>query len=744
MKNFDAYLQRAQLPKWKDSYIDYGSLKETLKQFGKRRRQLQRGDLDWSTVLESHNNNDTNNTSNDETENNAAFGYTLQDTSADSNSEGVFRSSDTKEDRLSKLEHDEFKTNLQAQLDKATRWFHASWVELQSTSFEKEEREEEGGILDLYGFAVVNICVLRQLILKYNAYVRMHDGTMFVSEWEILQHPQSPLPSLLSTSLMVSELEQVGEDASVDYSIKTVVPSLLALEPLQDRMMTMPSYWMMSDSPEAVASRKTNKQLLSDFRSRADELESLLDQTSWKQQTRQSPNKTERLLLTIRSFYMIGAGNLGISMEPKFLYAQVRGFKKEMKALAVWRERPLAVERGDEEVFVTGEMDPANVWPLFLNLVSCFLFMMNNYIIEPSSAYYANALGSSDALSGVMMGMAPWFALTSAVGYSIWTNKSYKQPILFAGTLMVIGNTLYGAAYSYQSMTMCLVGRAISGFGAPRIINRRYVADATPFSLRTISSAAFALTTALGAASGPGFAILLDLVPEFEFYLPILGVQTFNAMTGPGFVMAVLWFVFTIAIVISFGEPNRSGLDELKQREEAKKKQASEAALMDMDAAGLQAFDEDDDSVGSLSVGSFDKRRRKEGFQDEDGGEDEDEEIVSKHSPMYCIRNMTRATALCMGLIFMKRIALEVGTNLTFVSKNYFVFTVPLVDSLSRCFPVFPIFFLVIPAEYRWIDVRYYEKPIFVVDPKRWNTPSGERFDRDSCFHICRMALTVS
>ena len=64
-------------------------------------------------------------------------------------------------------------------------------------------------------------------------------------------------------------------------------------------------------------------------------------------------------------------------------------------------------------------------------------------------------------------------------------------------------------------------------------------------------NAAFAMATAIGAASGPGGAILLDMVPEFQFTLPILGIQTFNGMTGPGFVMALLWFVFLIAIVFS-------------------------------------------------------------------------------------------------------------------------------------------------------------------------------------------------
>jgi hypothetical protein len=44
------------------------------------------------------------------------------------------------------------------------------------------------------------------------------------------------------------------------------------------------------------------------------------------------------------------------------------------------------------------------------------------------------------------------------------------------------------------------------------------------------ASAAFALATALGAALGPGMAIILDLF-DFEFCLPGFGKQTFNGMT---------------------------------------------------------------------------------------------------------------------------------------------------------------------------------------------------------------------
>ena len=231
----------------------------------------------------------------------------------------------------------------------------------------------------------------------------------------------------------------------------------------------------------------------------------------------------------------------GLILEPKFLLLRGRHLKKEMEDVAKWRRtiatKPelLRLGPGDAVPALMDDgkkgLDPENVIPLILNLVSCFLFMMNNYVIEPSSAYYANALGSSDALAGIMIGAQPWFAMLSAVGYSFWTNSTYKTPIIFSGCLMMIGNLMYSNAYEYRSMEMCLIGRAITGLGAPRVINRRYVADATPFYLRTASSAAFATATALGAALGPGTAIILDLF-DFKFYIPGLGEQAFNGMTG--------------------------------------------------------------------------------------------------------------------------------------------------------------------------------------------------------------------
>jgi len=44
---------------------------------------------------------------------------------------------------------------------------------------------------------------------------------------------------------------------------------------------------------------------------------------------------------------------------------------------------------------------------------------------------------------------------------------------------------MYSFGDNYKSDTMCILGRAITGLGGPRLINRRYVAGATPSTLHT-------------------------------------------------------------------------------------------------------------------------------------------------------------------------------------------------------------------------------------------------------------------
>jgi hypothetical protein len=100
------------------------------------------------------------------------------------------------------------------------------------------------------------------------------------------------------------------------------------------------------------------------------------------------------------------------------------------------------------------------------------------------------------------------------------------------------------------------------------------------------------MATALGAALGPGMAIVLDQVNEFEFGLPFLQTQYFNGMTGPGFFMSLNWLIYMICIVFFFGEPTRSGLDELKKREETDSKKKS--LLSEIEMASMKGSDADE------------------------------------------------------------------------------------------------------------------------------------------------------
>lgn len=306
--------------------------------------------------------------------------------------------------------------------------------------------------------------------------------------------------------------------------------------------------------------------------------------------------------------------------------------------------------------------------------------MMNSYIIEPSSAHYAEALGSKDAVAGLMLGATPLFALTSCIAYSYWTNYNYRNPLLFAGILQFLGNFCYANAYAYQSIELCLIGRAMTGLGAPRIINRRYVADATPFKLRTMTSAMFAMAMAVGSACGPGMAILLDMVPEFQFHLPFLETQYFNGMTGPGYFMSLNWFMYTLCIASFFTEPTRSGLEELKKRE---------GQLDEVDEVELAMMSLADGKVMRVSEsGTFD------GTFDCSLLKRQDSRIMSYFNTAKtktvgrihccsCLQHMTKPVVICMSLIFMKRITLEsiVGST-SIITKNRYGWTIKNVGAL--------------------------------------------------------------
>jgi len=518
----------------------------------------------------------------------------------------------------------------------------------------KEQYERVGNeILELLAFVVTNVICLRQILIRYDAFVRTFDGRP-LTQWYFQ--------------------EKMGNSDGMDGASSDHLTDIFHLEALLEletsfaaQMAKTRESYGDGDKSNAVEYGSVSSPYLQAFTKQAAGFRSLLDKTSISVSRAAGGHivKRDRFVNTMRTlqfYFLRGSGLRGMAMEPKLLLMRGRHLKEEMRMIAVWREtREFSAASQKDE----GEMiDPKNILPLLLNLIACFIYMMGHYIIEPSSAYYAEALGFDDSMAGLMMGLSPTFAIVSAVGYSIWTNHNYKTPILFACSLAFVGNLLYACALSYQSMTICLVGRALTGLGATKVINRRYVADATTVALRTPANAALALGTALGAAMGPALALVIaDL--DFNFVLPLFGQQNFNAMTGPGFIMALLWLLFAIVASFAFTEPVRSGVEELKQREAVSPSDPPSPLMRHKSGCFTKNADNE-----------WDKKSLEEAM-----------EVITKSSKSgslrHCLQNMTKPVVVTMAIIFMKRVALEflVGST-SIITKNRYGWSIKNVGTL--------------------------------------------------------------
>ena len=145
----------------------------------------------------------------------------------------------------------------------------------------------------------------------------------------------------------------------------------------------------------------------------------------------------------------------------------------------------------DEETLVSKFLLKTSSIGLILNLFTTFLYMANQYILAPTSGSYSNALGMSEYLNGLILGLAPAAALISSLLYSSWSNYSFKSPLLCGVFFGFLGNLLYAVALQFNSPQLLFAGRLISGFGGTRVISRRYIADHVSLSDRTNASSSF-------------------------------------------------------------------------------------------------------------------------------------------------------------------------------------------------------------------------------------------------------------
>eukprot|EP00554_Chaetoceros_debilis_P001690 CAMPEP_0194082180 /NCGR_PEP_ID=MMETSP0149-20130528/7761_1 /TAXON_ID=122233 /ORGANISM="Chaetoceros debilis, Strain MM31A-1" /LENGTH=778 /DNA_ID=CAMNT_0038764267 /DNA_START=599 /DNA_END=2935 /DNA_ORIENTATION=+ len=267
-------------------------------------------------------------------------------------------------------------------------------------------------------------------------------------------------------------------------------------------------------------------------------------------------------------YYLLAGGRLNeLMLQPSFIRTRGAKLKKEIKHFADWR-----LKRNEFAYQYSHEYDTQSTSfmsmftpSLWLTFASQMLYMMNHYIIEPSSTNYIHELGGNDALSGLLIGVAPWAALIAAFVYSLWSNHNFRHPLLCSAVFLSAGSFTYASAYKFNSIPMAMAGRFLSGLGAPCGVNIRIIADTVPSRLRTPISLMFMTTSALGQSIGPGAAVLLDYM-DVDIQVPVLGRIVINGMTGPGYLMTILWLIYFAGLLIYFEDKERVGLQEIIER----------------------------------------------------------------------------------------------------------------------------------------------------------------------------------
>jgi hypothetical protein len=195
---------------------------------------------------------------------------------------------------------------------------------------------------------------------------------------------------------------------------------------------------------------------------------------------------------------------------------------------------------------------------LYINLFVTFVYSANQYVVAPTSAQYANRLGMSPSMSGMIIGLAPLAALLSSLVYSMWSNTSFKLPLLSSIFCGVLGNFFYASALQNESVMMLFVGRLISGFGSTRVISRRYIADHVSVADRLFASTQFVTAGALGLSFGPLIAAIVERM-DIQFDILSWSGKTilfrYETVTAPGWIMMCMWIVCFWGVLLQFQEP---------------------------------------------------------------------------------------------------------------------------------------------------------------------------------------------
>ena len=568
--------------------------------------------------------------------------------------------------RASNSERQEVVVFLAWEVDKVAMFYLAQWqrlsqmlVDFNAKQYERQPQQSGEAIastlvadpavvslgeeiLELLAFCVINIVTVRQILIRYDAFARACEGT------PMLHYYMKKIKS---------------------FKGQTSLRKILLHEELN----------ALADSFSIMS--KGNPELSTQFDAQRSQFEAVLESSERAEELSSAGHVAfhDNLLQSLRHYFMLGLIEDRLGYEPAYLLSRGRSLSAEMRIVAEWRNRGDSLYKMQQKK-VERKMSGKEIFNLVMALLAGFLYCMNYYIVEPSSAFYVHALGAPYAMAGALIGMMPLACFSSSIFFSIWTNRSFRHPFLLSACLLLVGNIMYSAAYNFRSIHMAMAGRFLTGLGGPKCIIRRYMADTTSLNLRTSVNAGFGMVVAAGSAFGPGCAILLnklDYVIKVPFGDGEKAVEVpLNGLTGPGYFMATLWAFFLLALALNFEEPDRAGLEEQKRLE----KEAA-AALCNDDV--LNTTRSEDPGLGmSVAEGVHGVGKSLTGDDDlntifsgqsfrEDLMENQSASNSSWWSEAKRVNSLvTFPVRICLGLLFAKVFVIEALVSATSVLSN--------------------------------------------------------------------------
>ncbi|GMH22765.1 hypothetical protein Nepgr_024608 [Nepenthes gracilis] len=151
------------------------------------------------------------------------------------------------------------------------------------------------------------------------------------------------------------------------------------------------------------------------------------------------------------------------------------------------------------------------------------------------------------------------------------------------------------------SLYICMLLESYHRLGSARTVNRRYISDVVPLSIRRGASIGFVSASALGMACGPALAGLLQT--SFKFYK-----LTFNYVTLPGWVMAAAWLFYILLLWISFRESSHDEDQSIPQSTADAESAEYDAVENGMRAPLLSSYyDKKEGEEGATSDETLDK-----------------------------------------------------------------------------------------------------------------------------------------